>query len=179
MPLFSADYYFDPPTSIDYAVKHLQIMSEKNVTSQTNISNIFDAIQWTHTEARVLTPLVFLSAPFTFVNEYKLEIYENLREDEKDAGSYDVNKDLYSENHPGQVSEIANLETLSSKDGGLTILGVVNKRKLSIASAGLSFGRTIFVCIVLTTGALMFSKDGNFLSIYPTYTTPSHYLLLI
>lgn len=27
-------------------------------------------------------------------------------------------------------------------------------------SAGLSLGRTIFVCIVLTTGALMFSKDG-------------------
>jgi hypothetical protein len=34
MPLFSADYFFDPPTSIDYAVKHLQIMSEKNVTSK-------------------------------------------------------------------------------------------------------------------------------------------------
>ena len=23
MPLFSADYFFDPPTSIDYAIKHM------------------------------------------------------------------------------------------------------------------------------------------------------------
>jgi len=47
------------------------------------------------------------------------------------------------------------------EDSGLTILGVVSKRKQSVLNAALSLGRTIFVCIVLTTGALMFSKDGN------------------
>ena len=45
----------------------------------------------------------------------------------------------------------------------LTMSGILNKRYYNVVSAGLSFGRTIFVCIVLTLGALMFSKDGNIL----------------
>ena len=69
MPLFSADYFFDPPTSIDYMAKHLQVMSEKPLTSPTNISNIFKVIKWTHADYRVLT-LVFLKTPFTFTETF-------------------------------------------------------------------------------------------------------------
>ena len=36
-----------------------------------------------------------------------------------------------------------------------------------MASAGLSLGRTIFVCIVLTSGALMFTKDATDLALTP------------
>ena len=79
MPLFYADYYSVPPTSIDYAIKHLKVMSEKSVTSQENMTNIFNAIQWTHTEDRVLTPLVLLKAPFSFTESYKLSISDFLR----------------------------------------------------------------------------------------------------
>ena len=34
-----------------------------------------------------------------------------------------------------------------------------------MASAGLSLGRTIYVCIVLTSGALMFAKDATNLAL--------------
>ena len=70
MPLFSADYFFDPPTSIDYMAKHLKVMSEKPLTSPTNITNIFKVIKWTHADDRVLTPLVFLKTPFTFTETF-------------------------------------------------------------------------------------------------------------
>jgi len=36
-----------------------------------------------------------------------------------------------------------------------------------VVSAGLSLGRTIFVCIVLTSGALMFAKDATDLALAP------------
>ena len=36
-----------------------------------------------------------------------------------------------------------------------------------MVSAGLSLGRTIFVCIVLTSGALMFAKDATDLALTP------------
>ena len=60
MPLFSADYFYDPPTSIDYAIKHMQIFSEKSIASKDNITKIYNTIIWSHDESIVLTPLVFL-----------------------------------------------------------------------------------------------------------------------
>lgn len=45
-----------------------------------------------------------------------------------------------------------------------------SNRSTNIVSAGLSLGRTVFVCIVLTCGALTFSKDGtiHYIKIYNT-----------
>jgi len=34
-------------------------------------------------------------------------------------------------------------------------------------TAGMNLGRTLFVCLVLTLGALMFSKDANDLALRP------------
>ncbi len=36
-----------------------------------------------------------------------------------------------------------------------------------MSNAGLSIGRTIFVCIVLTVGAIFFTKDANDLALAP------------
>lgn len=47
------------------------------------------------------------------------------------------------------------------------ITGMLTTRSTNIISAGLSFGRTIFVCIVLTCGALYFSKDATDLALRP------------
>lgn len=59
------------------------------------------------------------------------------------------------------------LESRQHQPSGLSFTGVTNKRSYAIATAGLSFGRTIFVCIVLTMGALMFSKDATDLALRP------------
>jgi len=40
-------------------------------------------------------------------------------------------------------------------------------RKSAVLTAGLSLGRTFFVCIVLVLGALFFSKDANDLALRP------------
>jgi hypothetical protein len=51
MPLFSADYFFDPPNSIDYAMHYLTKMSEDPSTTNSDILEIYDSIKWTHEEA--------------------------------------------------------------------------------------------------------------------------------
>lgn len=45
--------------------------------------------------------------------------------------------------------------------------GYVSTRDNAVSSAALSLGSTIFVCIVLTAGALLFSKDANDLALGP------------
>ena len=47
------------------------------------------------------------------------------------------------------------------------ISGALNIRSTQIVTSGLSLGRTLFVCIVLTLGALLFSKDANDLALRP------------
>jgi hypothetical protein len=37
MPLFSADYFFDPPKSIDYSVNYLKSMSEESEVTNDDI----------------------------------------------------------------------------------------------------------------------------------------------
>lgn len=43
----------------------------------------------------------------------------------------------------------------------------ISNRSTEIFSSALSMGRTFFVCIVLTMGALLFSKDANDLALSP------------
>lgn len=49
----------------------------------------------------------------------------------------------------------------------MNVIGVISIRDTAVISAGLSFCSTIFVCIVLTAGALLFSKDANDLALGP------------
>jgi hypothetical protein len=49
----------------------------------------------------------------------------------------------------------------------LNVLGALNGKWVAQTKALLSFLRTIFVCMVLTFGSLMFSKDANDLALRP------------
>lgn len=44
---------------------------------------------------------------------------------------------------------------------------MLNKRAYNIVDAGLSIGRTLFVCVVLTLAAIMFTSDANELALGP------------
>ena len=76
--------------------------------------------------------------------------------------------DSFSANHKSSAEftvDIDYFKTLSSDD--LIFGGFLNTRSNAIANSGLSIGRTIFVCFVLTVGALLFSKDANDLALGP------------
>lgn len=47
------------------------------------------------------------------------------------------------------------------------MLAVLDNSSIEETKALMSFFKTIFVCIVLTFGALMFSKDANDLALRP------------
>ena len=65
------------------------------------------------------------------------------------------------------TSEISLLTAIKNTGSDLNIIGQSSTRNDAIFSAALSFGSTIFVCIVLTAGALLFSKDANDLALGP------------
>lgn len=49
----------------------------------------------------------------------------------------------------------------------VSLQGILSTRKTNILTAGLSLARTFYVCVVLTCGALFFSKDANDLALRP------------
>jgi hypothetical protein len=53
------------------------------------------------------------------------------------------------------------------KINGQKLRGIVNIGYFSRIEAGISIGRTIFVCLVLGVGALTFAKDANDLVLTP------------
>jgi len=65
------------------------------------------------------------------------------------------------------TSEIFILTAIKDTGNDLIIIGQASTRDDAIFSAALSFGSTIFVCSVLTAGALLFSKDANDLALGP------------
>jgi hypothetical protein len=52
-------------------------------------------------------------------------------------------------------------------EGNFTGTAIYDLRKNNILQAGLGIGTTIFVCIVLASGALLFSNEANTLVIMP------------
>ena len=83
-------------------------------------------------------PLIYLN--YKLVDYYKSTTvnYEDLRQDERNYFSYDDNA-----------------------------IAIYDKRYDTTLNAILSIFRTIFVCLVLTIGALYFSKDANELVLVP------------
>lgn len=75
---------------------------------------------------------------------------------------YTLDVDKYAASHTTETTEIVSLKAKSGTE--LDFTGILSNRPNNIITAGLSLGRTLFVCVVLTLGALMFSKDGNIYS---------------
>lgn len=107
-----------------------------------------------------------LRGPFTFTPQYKCSDYDVLRQSELDASSHSVSVEGYTSTHTSQegVDEYNNnLKTL----GGLDFIAQLNNRQLSRLQSYLNIGRTLFICMVLTCGAMLFSKDANDLALRP------------
>lgn len=48
-----------------------------------------------HTDSRVSQPLVYLETPFSFIERFETESFIDLRDDEKETGSYELNLNAY------------------------------------------------------------------------------------
>jgi len=60
-----------------------------------------------------------------------------------------------------------NLKNYTDPTLPLAIMAVVNIHSINAITAILSFARTIYICIVLTAGSMIFSKDANDLVLRP------------
>jgi hypothetical protein len=102
-------------------------------------------------------PLVSLSGPFNFTTSFDTEDWALiLRDSEMNKVSYTVDQTLFGQKY--------SLDYFTSTSD---FTGVLSTKSITITDSGLSLGRTIFVCIVLTMGALFFSKDANELALRP------------
>lgn len=103
--------------------------------------------------------------------------YDELREDEKSSGHHTLDLTAFCNVRTDQnglfmtkfLYEGAGGDKCASggDEEDLDFSGVLSNRETAIFTSALSLGRTIFVCFVLTCGALYFSKDANDLALGP------------
>ncbi|EGR34324.1 hypothetical protein IMG5_016400 [Ichthyophthirius multifiliis] len=162
MPLFSADYYFDLPISMDLVTQQLKMIIETQSTKDQIINQYQDIIiQYKN----LSSPLAYFQVPLTYLSLYQSD-FEILRNDEKEGIGYKLEISKFAQNHPDQLDEINYLNRIQDEDQ-LLIQGFLNVSSQQVLNSGLSIGRTIFVCLVLTIGAVLFSKDTNDLALGP------------
>ena len=138
IPLFSSDYYFDKSDSFTIWMTILRNMADSSVNNST-LFQTYNLMINIHKEMN--SPLIFANVP-PFSPSFENGDLNKLRRDEKK---------IYS-------------ETLSN---GLNIVGIINTKYTAKQNAAVNIARTIFVCIILTLGGLIFSRDANELVLRP------------
>ena len=139
IPLFSSEYYFDPDESFIFGLKILSEISN-NFNNSTLTQTSYDNYVSQHINAYY--PLIYLKMPSINQAYQTSQNYLDLRNDEFSRQTFSLNG-------------YANAES------------VVDLRNKTKVIAGINIGRTIYICLVLSIGALMFSKDANDLALRP------------
>ncbi|KAL4493547.1 hypothetical protein ABPG72_004040 [Tetrahymena utriculariae] len=167
MPLFSVDYYFDPPSPIDISVKQMKMVCE----TQSTIGDIQNQMQYIVNMFNVVPAVLsYFQSPFpdSYGIHFQDSDYDNLRYDEKLGAIYTFDYNIFMQYHSSAPDDIkTQLQQKLQSDGALNLVGVMSLRQTQIISSALSFCNTIFVCIVLTAGAILFSKDASDLALDP------------
>ncbi|EGR29009.1 hypothetical protein IMG5_165180 [Ichthyophthirius multifiliis] len=162
MPLFSAEYFYELPMSMDLATQQIKMIIEEKTTIDQIKQQFQDII---NQHQSLSTPIVYFRVPLSYIETYNDNI-EGLRTEEKQGIGYILDVEKYKQNHPEQLEEINFLQKIENEDD-LLIQGFLNTHSISVLNSYLSIGRTIFVCFVLTIGSILFSKDVNDLAIGP------------
>ena len=66
-----------------------------------------------------------------------------------------------------RVNEIIKMQSNSEADNSDNVLIILDGRKVATTQALINICRTVFVCLVLTLGALWFSQDVNEIALQP------------
>jgi hypothetical protein len=138
-------------------------MGESNLFDKTALNNTFNSIIEQHSYYE--TPLIFFANPYKFIKDYESADFTEVRIEEQEVTFYAMDRELVAINHPDWVAD--NQINGYEDESALSVLAIVNTRQINQIKAVLSFTRTIFVCIVLSFGSMMFSKDANDLALRP------------
>lgn len=144
VPLLSTDYYFDADQPNDLAADYLRDLIVAGA-SQTEFENAWKVTVDTLTQDNVTKPLIYMYAP-TRSEVFQTVDPSTLRDVEMDEASADFSDTTLNYDPVKVVTDLRGHNTFE---------------------ALLSIGRTVFVCIVLTLGALMFSRDVNIIALAP------------
>lgn len=148
MPLFSVDYWVQPETSQNWAVVSLKEMLINKVpnTEITKQANLI--VELYQTDLGKHYPLLYLNVPedgdypgFRYESSTYLNEYDKMRTNE--------------------------LLKVESSDENSQVDIIISNRDVAKNQALINIIRTLFVCVVLTMGALWFSADVNVIALQP------------
>ena len=141
VPLFSSEYYYDDLRGFRFGLKILKKLSDKKQINSTEVKIAYEDYISKYKNQKF--PLIYLSIPSLKNDQYKIENYNELRNDEFD---------------------IIEESSVNFKDSFISVIDLRHKTKIS---AFLNIVKTFYVCLILTGGAMLFSKDTNDLALRP------------
>ncbi|KRX00510.1 Adenylyl cyclase class-3/4/guanylyl cyclase [Pseudocohnilembus persalinus] len=191
IPLFSADYYYDLPGTVDYQTYIMSGLAEDSVSTMLQIKTTYAYL--INYGKDLETPLLNFETPFGYMSKSVLgEFYEdfqnfsdnqldNIRTSELSTSLQAIEPKKFCENKKevstykdGSEKTVIDAickdfkdEKVEDTNKKVVFSCSISNRSIEIFSSALSMGRTFFVCIILTMGALLFSKDANDLALSP------------
>ena len=141
-PFFSADYWFDPVQSFEIGLKELTAFEQKNTTAFNASFDKLLNVYWDYNTGLDRYPIVSFLYPARNITKTSGISVEDLRKDEQKALLIDV--------APGS-----------------SMTATVDYRTNTKIGAIINIIRTIYISIILTFGAYLFSKDADKLALRP------------
>ncbi|EGR28579.1 hypothetical protein IMG5_172520 [Ichthyophthirius multifiliis] len=163
MPLFQADYFFDLPTVQDYGLSQIEMVCYKKESTHNDIKLTFE--KTIEQMKKLETPIIYFTSPFQFIETFQDSVVNTLRDSEKSPFALSLDVEKYKQAHPNDLETYLHLKALDQDQ--LQFSTFLNQQDQTFFASALSLGRTVFVCIVLTFAALLFSKDANDLALRP------------
>ncbi|CAD8081120.1 unnamed protein product [Paramecium primaurelia] len=163
IPLFSVDYFVSPPTSMLMQAQQFVKLAESESSTYDDVKNAYNQIIIDH--SGIDNYIVLFTSPLYNYKDfpiYEHDDYPNLRTDEQDVGAYTLDYETLI-----KTTNLPNDAILNFDKENPDVVGILSTRQAAMMTSILSIIRTIFVSIVLTFGAMMFSKDSNDLALRP------------
>ena len=141
-PFFAADYWVDPIQAYEIGMREMKAFEVAN-TTKTNASfnKLFNSF-WDFNKGLTRYPIVYFSYPARNITQKTGSPVSDLRKDEQLAMKMTVT-------------------------GSNQMESIVDYREFTRTSAIINIVRTIYISLILTMGALMFSKDADKLALRP------------
>ena len=140
--LFDSSFYMSPLTSMDFGIK---VFNDFDSVMEPDFNLTFDI--YVNEHKNISSPIIFAQVGFLSFGDYNTTI--SLREDEKIFSSDDCSN-LIPNNTEYSVC-----------------IAVFDDRASSHLSSTLNIVKTIFICMVLSGGAICFSKDTSEMVLEP------------
>lgn len=140
--LFDSSFYLSPLTSMDFGIK---VFNDFDSVSEPDFNLTFDI--YVNEHLNISSPIVFAQVGYLSFGDYNFTV--SLREEEKIFSSDDCSN-LIPDNADQSIC-----------------IAIFDDRSNSHLSSTLNIVKTIFICLVLSGGAICFSKDTSEMVLVP------------